>query len=686
MAAAELSATSQASAASARAGARLPDVLLLVGIALVVVEVGRATSGRGDPFVIAGHGATLVAASLVRLNRPDLPSSAWYAALGTLGAASGLTDQRLAALVEQGASPTRVNAANLVATEVGVLGTLALMLLIGSFPDGRLDTPRQRRLLTLGAGLACAVPVLATLATPVIPLPTYLDAPSVANPWHVLPVAITGGAGSALMGTSLMVVFLGPAVLVVRYRVADPRVQRRMRWLLLPVVFLVAGLTTIVFFPDGVPVALWVFLLVGLSGDIASTLGILAPDRADADSTLRRTIVFAVLWLLIALLCLGAATAVGVTAGRDLPLGWAVAIACVASLLFQPARTRLEGLADRWVFGRRSDPATVVARLGEILAGTFDLEDLLPRMARTLEQGLGLTWAQVRLDPAPRHGDAIHQLIALDGEVLGAVACGPKLSGAWTDSDRVVVETFAAQAALAVRNVRLTEHLAARATEVADSRARLVRAQEGERRRIERNIHDGVQQDLVALIGLAGIHRRSIERGGPLDPQVLVDDLGSLQAGMQQLLADLRELAAGVHPGVLSDHGLPAAVEALVTRHPVPARLTVERDLHGRRLPDEVEGAAYFIVAEALANSLKHSRAHHIEVALSRSNGSLVTTVRDDGVGFAAPSRVTGGLTSLGERANAMGGQLTVTSVPGEGTTVLARLPLAPARPAGVGG
>ncbi len=246
-----------------------------------------------------------------------------------------------------------------------------------------------------------------------------------------------------------------------------------------------------------------------------------AAPALDVDRVLRRTLVYGVLWTTITGVYVAAGSAVGVAAGNRLSIGWAVTLTVVATLAFQPARSWLQGLADRWVFGTRSDPAHVIARLGNTLAETYDLETLLPRMAATVRNGLGLEWARVTLtgadpgigarphDRSDNRGDGPDDAvlvvpIVLDGESLGMVECGPRTVGKLSEQDEAVVATLAQQAALAVRNVRLTEELARQADRLAASRTRLVRAQEAERRRIERNIHDGVQQELVALISQAG--------------------------------------------------------------------------------------------------------------------------------------------------------------------------------------
>jgi signal transduction histidine kinase len=200
-----------------------------------------------------------------------------------------------------------------------------------------------------------------------------------------------------------------------------------------------------------------------------------------------------------------------------------------------------------------------------------------------------------------------------------------------------------------------------------------VHAQEQERRRIERNIHDGVQQDLTALIGLAGHARQEFEH----DPSAAGDDITAMQDGLRRVLADLRDFAQGIHPSVLGDRGLLVAVETLAGRHPVPVSIRADASLRALRLPDEVEGAAYFTIAEAFANTLKHGRAKRIEVELRENGNRLFVRVGDDGDGFDAAKARGTGLANLRDRVAAVGGALQVDSSPGGGTAVLAEFPLA---------
>jgi signal transduction histidine kinase len=189
---------------------------------------------------------------------------------------------------------------------------------------------------------------------------------------------------------------------------------------------------------------------------------------------------------------------------------------------------------------------------------------------------------------------------------------------------------------------------------------------------MERNIHDGVQQELVALIGQAGRVRTQLER----EPDAVAEQLAFLQSGLERLLGDLRELSSGIHPSLLRDRGLLAAVEALAARHPIPVLVRADLSLRSFRAAQEIEGAGYYAVAESLANSLKHAEASQVEVTLSRSNGSLHISIRDDGKGFDGATSYGHGLSNLSERLAALGGRLDVKTSPGLGTTVSAALAL----------
>jgi signal transduction histidine kinase len=209
-----------------------------------------------------------------------------------------------------------------------------------------------------------------------------------------------------------------------------------------------------------------------------------------------------------------------------------------------------------------------------------------------------------------------------------------------------------------------------------------VTAQDDERRRIERDIHDGVQQSVVALITKLALVRSQLGRGAvPAD-----DALGELQGDARELLNDLRELAHGIHPPVLSDRGLVAAVEARAGRLPVPVSIRASAVLRERRYGTDTEGAAYYLICEALTNVVKHAAATDTVVDFSAGNGCLHVTVTDNGTGFSGTphdgahdggtsGRGTG-LTNLRDRVEALGGTLQVQTAPGQGTRIRAQLPI----------
>jgi signal transduction histidine kinase len=218
-----------------------------------------------------------------------------------------------------------------------------------------------------------------------------------------------------------------------------------------------------------------------------------------------------------------------------------------------------------------------------------------------------------------------------------------------------------------LENVRLDAELSARLDELRQSRARIVQAEHTARRELERDLHDGAQQRLVGLALDLRLARSKL----PDDPEEAAKLLDEAHEKLGQATEELRELARGIHPAVLSDRGLNAAVDALATRTPLPVE--VEQDLDGR-LPAEVEAAAYFVVAEALTNVAKHAEADAARVTIQRENGALDVSVADDGGGGANAEG--SGLRGLADRLSAFDGTLDVHSPEGEGTVVRARIPL----------
>ena len=612
------------------------------------------------------------AAALVRRRLPRHPLSGWF----VVGASVSLFGQLLGSLTLDTASIGARSLAlmNFFAELFGLIATICFAYLFGLFPDGRIHRGLERRTLRAVWWLLL-VPVFLLVATPVVPLPDYFPTAPIANPFHLLNIGLDGDLAYGLNQLALSVIVVGVVMLVLRYRRFGSTQRRQIRWLLLPAFIAAFAVPAYLLFdwPN------WFFsvLYIGTTLAIAVSLALafLSPQGVDVDRVLRRSLVYGALWLAIAGVYVGAAAALGLAVGQGLTIGWAITLTVVATLALQPARAWLQRIADRWVFGAKTDPTRVIARLGATLGDTYELESLLPSMATALEDGLGLQWARVVIapySPADEREPVLTVPIVLRDEWLGVVECGPKTNGEFTDEDKALVATLARQAALAVRNVRLTTRLSEQAAELAASRARLVRAEEAGRRRMERNIHDGIQQDLVALIGQAGRVRTQLER----EPDGVAGELATLQSGLERVLGELRELASGIHPSLLRDRGLLAAIEALAARNPVPVSVRADLSLRSLRLAEEVEGAGYYTVAESLANSLKHAEASQVEVTLERSDGSLHITVHDDGKGFDGAASDGHGLANLSERLAALDGRLDVTTSPGQGTTVSATFAL----------
>jgi signal transduction histidine kinase len=251
-----------------------------------------------------------------------------------------------------------------------------------------------------------------------------------------------------------------------------------------------------------------------------------------------------------------------------------------------------------------------------------------------------------------------------DGALVGAIVHDKQLV-----DEPELVRMVAGSAGLALDNERLQAELRARVEELQQSRARLLEISMFERRRLERDLHDGAQQRLVALSLQLGLAERKLRD----DPAVSGRLLSAARDELATALAELRELARGIHPAILTDRGLGPAVEALAERAPLPVDIAV---MPPERLPAPVEAAAYFVVAESLTNVARYACAEHATVSVAQDDGFAVVEVRDDGVGGADPAAGTG-LRGLADRLAALDGRLEVDSPPGQGTIVRAKVPCA---------
>ena len=391
--------------------------------------------------------------------------------------------------------------------------------------------------------------------------------------------------------------------------------------------------------------------------------------------------------LVYAVVVLGGGVLLGRTSAPS--LGLSVLATAIVAVAFDPVQTRLERRVSRSVLGGRASPYDVVRRFTSVLADERPDSELPERMARVLAEGTGAASAQVWVDmvdrgvlaatwpprtaaaPATRgrripvqHGE----------EMLGALVVHERPGVPLGPVEERLFSGLADQAALVLRGARLRAELedrldllSSRAEELRTSRQRLVDAHDAERRRLERDIHDGAQQHLVALavnLRLAGtIAVRSPERADAL--------LAQQEEAAADAVATLVRLARGIYPPRLEAGGVAEALRAAV------ADATVELHADGLgRYPAPTEATAYFCCLEAIQNAAKHAHASLIRVTLSGTADALELSVEDDGRGFEpGADRAGAGLTNLRERVESVGGALTVSSAPGLGTRVRAVLP-----------
>jgi signal transduction histidine kinase len=398
----------------------------------------------------------------------------------------------------------------------------------------------------------------------------------------------------------------------------------------------------------------------------------------DIDVVIKKTAVFAIVATgITALGLLVVVVPVGVF-GTGLS-GWEwglLAFGLALGALIGPIRRRAQRLADRIVYRSRATPYEVLAAFSERVGEAYSIEDVLPRMVQVLASATGATSARVLL----RVGDVVRVVARWPeegeesgeehtvpvehlGEELGVLAVTMPANDPMDPSKERLMRDLASQAGLVLRNVRLIEELRA-------SRQRLVAAQDEERRRIERNLHDGAQQQLVAL----AVQLRLAEQMVGRDVEKERALIRRLQNAANEALDELRDLARGIYPPLLADKGLEAALEAQARKSPTP--VVVETGPLGRYARD-VESAVYFCALEALNNVSKYADASRAIVRLAQSNGQLTFSVTDDGRGFdpATTGRGTG-LQGIADRLDAIGGAFEIVTAPGSGTTVTGRVPL----------
>ena len=567
-----------------------------------------------------------------------------------------------------------------------------LAIVAAIFPDGRFLTPGWRRAMWA----AVAISLVPTALNAVIPrLTVYAGLDN--------PVGFGGGRirAAAVASTTLMlpVVVVGAAAIVHRFRRSKGDERLQLKWLTLSTIlvaamFAVYGVLVIIqgtVSPDGRGLT-WLedlTILAFLAVPVSVAFGVLKYRLYDIDIVIDKAVVYGAIAVFITAVYLLVVIGVGSLIGyASNPVLSAIAAAIIA-LAFQPARRWAQRLANRFVYGRRSTPYEVLSQLSSRFANAYSLDDALPRLAHLSADAVGAERATVwlRADgtlrptaswptdgaiaPLPMQGQGLPSFgpretgfaVRHQGDLLGAVSVVMPANEPLGPAQRKLLEDVAAQTGLVLRNVGLLEDLRA-------SRRRLVAAQDEERRRLERNIHDGAQQQLVAL----SVQLRLVEQLVDRDATKAHEMLQQLQRTTSDALEDLRDLARGIYPPLLADQGLPAALEAQARKSGLPITLAPDGVV---RYDQDVEAAVYFCVLEALQNVAKYARATAITVALHDADRRLLFEVNDDGVGFDLAHAMGGmGLRSMSDRVEAVGGSLEVTSTPGRGTTVVGTIPL----------
>jgi signal transduction histidine kinase len=551
------------------------------------------------------------------------------------------------------------------------------------FPTGDLPSRRWRPV----AWLSAAVLICLTVGSGIFAAQIW------SNPFAGSEQATTGSLPQIVVTvffaaalTYPVTLLLSFASVVARFRRSTGEERLQLKWFVAAAA-VVAISISLGFFSEAVAASVAASVSL-LFMDIAIALAVLKYRLYDIDVLIGKTIVYGVLAAFITavyvVLVVVIGAFIGVTEGLSL---LATAIVAVA---FQPIRQRAQRVANRLVYGERATPYEVLSEFSEHVGEAYAGEDILLRMARLLAEGTGAstaivwlrigseirpaaTWPSNGASPAPRHLDddqapeiddaSVSAPVRHHGELLGVLTLVKPPNEALSPVEQKLVTDLAAQAGLVLRNSRLIEDLRA-------SRQRLVTAQDEERRRLERNLHDGAQQQLVALAVKARLASALVGR----EPAKELEMLGDLQEGLGDALETLRDLARGIYPPLLADKGLASALEAQSRKAAMPVR--VETDGIGR-FSQEFEAAVYFCVLEALQNASKYADASDVAVRLWQENGDLLFSVADDGRGFDQETTPLGtGLQNMSDRLAALGGTLDIRSRPGGGTIVSGRIPV----------
>jgi two-component system, NarL family, sensor kinase len=489
-----------------------------------------------------------------------------------------------------------------------------------------------------------------------------------------------GSSRASVLGCFAVVAACSVASVLVRFRRGTQQERQQLKWLAyaVAVVLLAFGLGWV---PVTTPLAEVLLLGAITCIPVAIGIAILRHRLFDIDLLINRTLVYTVLTVVLGGAYVGVVAAARLLLQGRATAGVSVVATALVAVLFAPVRSWLQRWADRLLYGDRHDPHAALSRLGRRLEATMQPDAVLPSLVETVAESLRLPYVAVRVDTGQdTAGSTVEQgrlageplcvPLVYQGQPVGELVLGPRTPGeGFSAADREVLAELAAQAGVAVHAIRLT-------AELQQSRAHLVAAREEERRRLRRDLHDGLGPTMAGVV--LGLETA----GNLLDGQPPAAQtralLERLRDETQDAIAGIRRLVYGLRPPALDDLGLVAALQTqAATLGQGPDRMVVSVDAPGdlASLPAAVEVAAYRIALEAVANAARHAKARHCRVRLHQDR-TLVVEVRDDGVGLAPGWRAGVGLTSMRERAVELGGTLHVEPAAAGGTVITASLPV----------
>jgi signal transduction histidine kinase len=589
-------------------------------------------------------------------------------------------------------------------------GIVALILLL--FPNGHLLSPRWRAVVWLGVVVAVGnniggfldpAPIQVAPGVPSVPSPLALG--------HINGLE-TGPVGYAVYFAGIVVVLAAVLSLLLRMRRSRGEEREQVRWVVYEFVVTVVVSVAYNLIALAVPalqsnIVSNVIVVVGFGLGFPAVIAIamLRYHLYGIDVVISRTLLYGSLAVFITAVYVGIAVGIGalIGGGGKPNLGLSILATAIVAVGFQPVRERVQKVANRLVYGKRASPYEVLSQFSERVSESYAADDVMPRMARVLAEGTGAQRADVWLrsgamwrdaavwpldsalaPPVPASNGTLppvngaNRLVEVrhQGDLLGALAVTKRIGESLTPVEENLLSHLAGQAGLVLKNVGLTSDLQARLEELRASRQRLVTAQDAERRRLERNLHDGAQQHLVSLKVKLGL----VEMLATRDPEKARATLAQLKDDADEALETLRDLARGIYPPLLADKGLVTALESQARKASLP--VTVDAVGIGRYSQD-VEAAVYFSVLEALQNVQKYAQASQANVRLRDEEGVLRFEIIDDGRGFdVATTKRGSGLVNMADRLDALGGEVEVTATPGHGTRLQGWLPVPAALPA----